>query len=125
MVEGIQFKKLSLERQVDSLFGDEDLVRLGDGELQGMMEQYFGYEWDKALQIALQRREKLLNENDRRQYQRDYHQIRKKREYRIPLRLNRERDADLIEFLEGFKDKNAIIRQVLREYVCNKKGANQ
>lgn len=125
MVEGIQFKKLSLDRQVDSMFGDEDLMRLGDGELQGMLEQYFGDEWDKALQICLKRREKLLNGDDLRMYQREYHHIRKKREYRISVRFNRERDADLIEFLNEHDDKNAIIRQVLREYVDNNKGANQ
>lgn len=123
MVEGIQFKKLSVERQVDSIFGDEDLVRLGDDELRGMLQDYFGAEWIKAYDHAVKRRSDLLKTDDMRKYQREYHQIRKKREYRIPLRLNYERDADLIEFLGKHDDKNAIIRQVLREYVDNKKGA--
>ena len=125
MVEGIQFKKLSLKRQVDSLFGDEDLIRLGDGELQGMIEEYFGSDWRKAFELVLERRDKLLKPKDPRKYYAEYYKKRKQREYRYPFRLNYERDADLIEWLDGYDNKNAIIRQVLREYVDNEKGANQ
>lgn len=124
MVEGIQFKKLSIKRQVDSIFGDEDLMRLGDGELEGMIDQYFGSDRLKALDYALKRRSKLLNSSDRRKYHRLYEKKRKEHEYRLSFRLNFERDADLIEWLEGYDNKNAIIRQVLREYVDNKKGAS-
>lgn len=125
MVEGIQFKKLSLKRQVDSIFGDEDLIRLGDGELRGMIEEYFGSDSSKALEYAYKRRDKLVNTEDARKYQQLYYQKRKQREYRIPLRLNYEKDSDLIEWLNGYENKTAIIRQVLREYVDNMKGANK
>ena len=124
MVEGIQFKKLSLKRQVDSVFGDEDLMRLGDGEIQGMVEEYFGEDWRKALDYVVKRRSELLKNFDERKYQREYYKVRKAREYRFPIRLNYERDADLIEFLGNVDDKCGLIRQVLREYVDkNKKGA--
>lgn len=124
MVEGIQFKKLSLKRQVDSVFGDEDLMRLGDGEIQGMVEEYFGEDWRKALDYVVKRRSELLKNFDERKYQREYYKVRKAREYRFPIRLNYERDADLIEFLGNVDDKCSLIRQVLREYVDkNKKGA--
>lgn len=123
MVEGIQFKKLSLKRQVDSVFGDEDLMRLGDGEIQGMVEEYFGEDWRKALDYVVKRRSELLKNFDERKYQREYYKVRKAREYRFPIRLNYERDADLIEFLGNVEDKCSLIRQVLREYVDkNKKG---
>lgn len=125
MIEGIQFKKLSIERQVDSIFTDEDLMRLGDGELEGMLEEYFGLDFPKALDHARKRRSKLLKPEDLRKYQQEYHFKRKQHEYRIPLRLNYERDADLVEWLKGYDNKSAIIRQVLREHVNNKKGANQ
>ena len=123
MVEGIQYKKLSIKRQVDSVFGDEDLMRLGDGEIQGMVEEYFGEDWRKALDYVVKRRSELLKNFDERKYQREYYKVRKAREYRFPIRLNYERDADLIEFLGNVEDKCSLIRQVLREYVDkNKKG---
>lgn len=125
MVKGIQIDKISIERQVDSLFEDEDLVRLGDGELQGLIMQYFGRDFSKAYDYAIKRRSKLLKPEDRRSYERLYHQKRKLSEYRIPLRLKLERDADIIEWLNKYDNKSEIIRRVLREHVDNNKGANQ
>ncbi len=113
MVEGIQIKKIPLTRQADSLFGDEDLMRLGDGELRGMVEQYFGNDSEDVLDYLCQRREHLLAIED----QRTYHQKRKEREYRYPLHLNREKDADIIEWLQQFNEKATPIKEAIRFYM--------
>ena len=125
-MDGIQINKLSLKQQVDSLFSDEDLVCMADGDLQGLSEHYFGNQYREALQYMFEKRDKILNSDDPRKYYRLYHKKRKEREYRLPIRLNYEKDADIIELLEQHSNnKVAFIRQVLREYVDKEKGANQ
>ena len=124
MIEGIQLKKFSVRQLVDSQISDADLVALADGDLAGLCQYYFGEKWREALEYAHKRRDRLVNSEDQRKYQRLYHSKRKERERRIYLRLNYERDADILEWLNGQDDINAVIRQVLREHVGNKKGAN-
>lgn len=114
MVEGIQFKKLSLERQVDSIFGDEDLIRLGESELTAMCQEYFGSDWRKAIDHLIQRRRPLLNAEDVRKYQREYQHRRKEREVRVFLRLNRVGDKDILDWLDKFENKSEAIKDAIR-----------
>ena len=123
MVEGIQFKKISIKRQADSIFGDGDLLRLGTDELEGMVREYFGSDYKKAMDHLLKRRSKLLTGEDARKYQREYQKVRKEREYRIPVRFNRDRDKDIIDWLDTFSNKNDVIKEAIRGIM--KKGANQ
>lgn len=114
MVEGIQFKKLSLERQADSIFGDEDLIRLGESELTAMCQEYFGSDWRKAIDHLIQRRRPLLNTEDKRKYQREYHYKRKEREVRVFLHLNRVGDKDILDWLDKFENKSEAIKDAIR-----------
>ena len=121
MVEGIQIKKISIERQADSIFGDEDLIRLGDQELASLVKEYFRDDADRALKHLLKRRSVLLEPEDMRKYQREYQKIRKEREYRIPIRFNYERDRDIIDWLAGQTNKSDVIKEAIRFRMNHKK----
>lgn len=124
MVDGVQTKKFSVRQLVDSMISDQDLISLADGDLAGLCQSLFAEDWRVALEYAFRRRDDLLDAEDQRKYQRLYHAKRKGRERRIYLRLNYERDADILDWINGLDDYNAVIRQVLREHVGKEKGAN-
>jgi hypothetical protein len=121
MVEGIQIKKISIERQADSIFGDEDLIRLGDEDLASMVDQYFGEDSDRAMKHLLKRRSVLLEPEDVRKYQREYQKTRKEREYRMPIRFNYERDRDILDWLAGLENKSDAIKDAIRYRMRHKK----
>lgn len=121
IIEGIQVKKIPLKQQALSLFSDDDLMRLSDGDLQGMCDTYFKGDSVKVFNILIKRRDKLLKPEDKRKLNNDYyHNVRKGRERRIELRLNRESEKDVIKWLDDQPNKTDAVVQLVRKQI--KKG---
>lgn len=121
-MDGIQVNKMPLKQQALSLFSDDDLMRLSDGDLQGMCDMYFKGDAVKVYQILIKRRDKLLKPEDKRKLNNDYyHNVRKGRERRIELRLNRETEKDVIKWLDDQPNKTDAVVQLVRKQI--KKGA--
>lgn len=112
---------MTLNQQCDSLFNDDDLKLLSDGDLEGMVIQYFGDDYRPALDYLMKKRTELLKEDDKRKYNRLYYRERVKKERRFEIRLNTERDMDIIQWLLPKVDRTEAIKECIRAYI---KGAN-
>ena len=113
VVPGIQYKKLSVVRQADSIFADEDLIRLGDQELEHMVDLYFGIDdYDEALDHLLKRRQKLLDPADSRSFGL-YETKSKRRQQCVRIYLDVHKDADILAWLSQFRNKGEAIKELM------------
>lgn len=117
MVDGIVKKKIPVKKQADSIFPDEDLINLPLSILEARVYDLMGEDGDEAMEHLLKRRSRLLKPEDLKKYQHDYHQVRKQREYRLPIRFNLERDKDILEWLEPIENKSEAIKDAIREKI--------
>ena len=117
VVPGIQFKKLPVNRQADSIFADEDLIRLGDQELRGMVQQYFGRdaaEMDEAMDHLRSRRQHLLDPADSRSFGL-YETKTKRKQQCVRIYLDVKKDADVLAWLSQIPNKGEAIKEIIRK----------